>query len=198
MMPLTIVGNEAANHVHISAATRERCNGTIVLHGEGATFAMEDPIAGAYLYCTMSSDAEISIGHQCIYGNLTLHALDSGARIVIGNNVGLNGNVELGTHERATISVGDNCLFAGGVTVVASDIHHIYDIESGERINPARDISIGADVWVAAHSTVLKGTTIGNMSVVATCSVVTGSFPANCILGGVPAKVIRQGIRWQR
>ena len=52
-------------------------------------------------------------------------------------------------------------------------------------------VSIGDDVFIGARSIVLKGSSIGNGSVIAAGSVVTGDIPAGVVAGGVPAKVLR-------
>nr|WP_288788550.1 DapH/DapD/GlmU-related protein [uncultured Fibrobacter sp.] len=51
-------------------------------------------------------------------------------------------------------------------------------------------VKIGNRVWIGNNATILKGTEIGENSVVAAGAVVSGKFPANVILGGVPAKII--------
>lgn len=53
------------------------------------------------------------------------------------------------------------------------------------------EISLGDDVWIGAGATVLAGVSIGKGSIVAAGAVVNRSFPANVIVGGVPAKIIR-------
>ena len=52
-------------------------------------------------------------------------------------------------------------------------------------------IHIGKRVWIGSNATVLPGVTIGDGAVVAAGAVVTRDVPANTVVGGVPAKVIR-------
>ena len=52
-------------------------------------------------------------------------------------------------------------------------------------------ITIGNDCWIGAKATILDGTKIGNGCIVAAGAVVSGIFPENAIIGGVPAKVIK-------
>ena len=52
----------------------------------------------------------------------------------------------------------------------------------------ARPITVGKNVWIGAHATVLGGVTIGDNSIVAAGSVVTKSVPANTVAAGVPAR----------
>ena len=79
-----------------------------------------------------------------------------------------------------------------------TDWHSIIDIESGERINPARDIKIEDSVWIGEDVIVQKGVVIGCGSVVGAKAVVTKSLPKNTLSVGIPAKVIKENIRWQR
>ncbi len=55
----------------------------------------------------------------------------------------------------------------------------------------AKPIHIGKKVWLGANVTVLQGVTIGDNAIVAAGAVVTKDVPANAIVGGVPAKVIK-------
>lgn len=52
-------------------------------------------------------------------------------------------------------------------------------------------IKIGRRVWIGAHATVLPGVTIGDNAVIAAGAVVTKDVPANAVVGGVPAKIIK-------
>lgn len=55
-------------------------------------------------------------------------------------------------------------------------------------------IIIGENCWIGSHVRICKGVTIGNNSIVAACSVVTKDVPANCIVAGNPAKVVKTDI----
>lgn len=55
-----------------------------------------------------------------------------------------------------------------------------------------KPIRIGKNVWIGAHATVLQGVTIGDDAIVAAGAVVTKDVTAGVIVGGVPAKVIKQ------
>ena len=55
----------------------------------------------------------------------------------------------------------------------------------------AKPVKIGNDVWIGGNVTILPGVTIGNNVVVAAGAVVTKDVPDNCVVGGVPARVIK-------
>jgi acetyltransferase-like isoleucine patch superfamily enzyme len=54
-----------------------------------------------------------------------------------------------------------------------------------------RDVNVGHNVWIGYGACVLRGVTVGDNSVVGTNSVVTADVPANAVVGGIPAKLIR-------
>ena len=56
----------------------------------------------------------------------------------------------------------------------------------------AKPVTIGNDVWIGANCTILPGVNIGNNVVIAAGAVVTKDVPDNCVVGGVPAKVIKE------
>ncbi|MGE7413386.1 acyltransferase [Methylobacterium tarhaniae] len=197
-MGLAIQGDITNNDVQISKKFMDECQGTLVLHGTGSTVYIDTPNAAHSIFCTVASQARIVVGKNCVFGNLALHALEPGAVVMIGEDVGFNGQVSISAHERATIEIGNECLFASGVHVNASDVHSIFDLETHERINPAQDIVIGRHVWIGAGAQILKGTRIGDMSVVGAGSIVSGAHPGNVIIAGVPARTVRQGIYWRR
>ena len=56
----------------------------------------------------------------------------------------------------------------------------------------AKPVTIGNDVWIGGNVTILPGVNIGNNVVIAARAVVTKDVPDNSLIGGVPAKIIRQ------
>lgn len=96
------------------------------------------------------------------------------------------------------ISIGRNN-FCGIVTFSTSDFHSIIDLKSGQRINSPNDVLVGNNNWITNYVSIRKGAVISNDSVIATYSIVLKPFmESNVIIGGQPAKVLKQGISWSR
>jgi acetyltransferase-like isoleucine patch superfamily enzyme len=96
------------------------------------------------------------------------------------------------------IVVGDDCMFARAVNVRNSDMHALVDMETGGWLNPAADVTIEPHVWVAEDAWVLKGCTVGFGSVIGGKSLVNVSIPRFSLVAGIPAKVLRSGVTWDR
>lgn len=83
------------------------------------------------------------------------------------------------------------------LTIIAGD-HNFSEVgkyicdQHMKRPEDDQDVVIESDVWIGCNVTILKGVTIGRGSVVAAGAVVTKSCPPYSIIGGVPAKIIRQ------
>ena len=112
---------------------------------------------------------------------------DFGKNISIGNNVFINADCKF--QDQGGIEIDDGAFIGHGV--VLATLNHDLDPAKREQLHPGR-IKIGKGVWIGANATVLAGVTIGDHAVVAAGAVVTRDVPADTIVGGVPAKVIRQ------
>lgn len=111
---------------------------------------------------------------------------DFGKNITVGRNVFINSGCRF--QDQGGVTIGDNVLI--GHNVVLATLNHDFDPEKRGTIIPA-PIHIGHKVWIGANVTVTSGVTIGNNSIVAAGAVVTKNVPANTIVGGVPAKLIK-------
>jgi len=94
------------------------------------------------------------------------------------------------------LDIGRHCLIASGVRVADFDGHPIDavqrrrgDFVTADRVLP---VSIGDDVWIGNGATILKGVTLGDRSIIGTRAVVTHSVPADCIVVGNPAKIVKR------
>jgi acetyltransferase-like isoleucine patch superfamily enzyme len=185
------------NHVELDSAFIENCTGSISVEGNGSRLFIGAPLeCRGQMEIRILEGSEVHIEPGCVLRNLKIFA-QAGAVIRVGRGVGFNGGTSLLAHECATIDIGMGCLFGSGTTVTISDMHSIIDDASGFRIKPAADVSIGNHVWLGKDVTVLKGSSIGDHSVIGTKSVVSGMLPEHSICVGVPAKAIRNGISWR-
>lgn len=138
----------------------------------------------------LSASTTVVVGRDVLLAEgVRLHLRDAGARLEIGAGSFLNYRTEIIAHERVTI--GRGCLFAWDVQVLDSDSHRV---DGAPHTAP---VTIGDHVWVGCRATVLKGVTIGAGAVVAAGSVVTGDVPPAALVGGNPARVIREHVTWQ-
>ena len=111
---------------------------------------------------------------------------DYGKNITLGKGVFINEGCCF--QDQGGIEIGDDVLI--GQQVVIATLNH--DLAPNKRANmiPA-PVKIGNNVWIGAHATILAGVTIGDNAVVAAGAVVTKDVPANTVVAGVPAKVIK-------
>ena len=122
----------------------------------------------------------------------TVFSLKEHSVLKIGNRVGIS-NAAIVCHERVTI--GDRTLIGGGVKIYDTDFHSLDYKVRGDYANEVaktKPVTIGEDVFVGAHSIILKGVTIGDRSIVGAGSVVTKDIPADEVWAGNPAKCIRK------
>lgn len=170
---------------------------TIIIRGYGNRVRIGKCFHFSNVYIEASNGAVIDIDDDCNLGGLRIHALAPGASIHIGRGSSFNGAPQITAHEPSNITIGSGCLFAHGVSIASSDVHKIFDVETATRTNPPADIVIGDRVWVAANVSILKSSVISHDSVVGCDSQVRGQFPSNVLIAGIPAKIVRSGIRWE-
>ena len=88
-----------------------------------------------------------------------------------------------------SVTLGDSVMLANGAYITDSDWHGLYDrIDRDERVTP---VCLEDNVWVGDHAKVLKGVTVGENSVVAAGAIVTRDVPANVIVAGNPARIVK-------
>lgn len=125
-------------------------------------------------------------------------SLFSGCSMVIKANTTM-GNGEITVAEETSLNIGDDCMFAHGYEIRTSDMHPIYDLKTGQRLNFGASISIGNHVWLGRDVVILKGASISDNVVIGINSVVSKDIDIrNSIAIGSPAKVIRKDVIWGR
>lgn len=128
----------------------------------------------------------------CIRRGARIEVVGDDGKIEIGDGT----SIQLGFHCGAAkhVRIGRDVLIAGRVYI--SDHDHVFDHRD---LPPRRckelavaPVEIGDGAWLGEGSVVLKGVSIGRRAVVGANAVVTRSVPDGCVVGGVPAKIIRR------
>ena len=136
--------------------------------------------AGKFLHLIAAADNRVTLSS---YSDNRLQG-----SITIGDYCQFSPGVHINSAQRITI--GDNCMFAANAYVSDSDWHGLYN--RAKTFRCTQPISIGNNVWIGHGAKVGKGVCIGENSVVAAGSVVVKDVPANVVVGGNPAKVIKE------
>lgn len=116
------------------------------------------------------------------------------AKIIIGDNVGLS-SVALVAH--CEIIIGNNVKIGGGTFLYDTDFHSLNFRDRSDKNLDIKNkksapIKIGDNVFIGAHSIILKNVSIGSGSVIGAGSLVTKNIPENQIWAGVPARFLRK------
>lgn len=109
------------------------------------------------------------------------------ATIEIGAETFINYNTEFWCSHR--IVIGARCAISSHVIFMDHDYH------SGK---PPSAINVGNDVWIGVRATILRGVTIGSGAIVAAGALVIRDVPARSMVAGVPARVVKSDVSWNR
>ena len=123
------------------------------------------------------------VGHGC---KIRSHegAISIGAKSVLGQECTISSFQH--------VSIGRECVIADRVMMIDFD-HGMAEVERPIRLQGIykRDVRVGNNVWIGYGACILRGVTVGDNAVIGTNAVVTKDVPANAVVGGVPARLIR-------
>lgn len=140
----------------------------------------------------------LTVGANCQFNGGDFYFEDQGCTISIGAGTTVEHAHLAVTEPGRSITVGANCMFSTQIELRTGDSHSILDKATGKRINFAKNVVIEDRVWIGAKVIVLKGVTVGQGSIIGTASLVTSSVPPFCVAAGIPAKVVRENVDWDR
>ena len=144
---------------------------------------------GPRVVLEIKPDARIELGRWSWLGHGTKIRCHEGV-VSIGAKTVLGQECTISAYRH--VSIGRECVIADRVMLIDFD-HGVVDVERPIRLQGIymRDVNVGNNVWIGYGACILRGVTVGDNAVIGTNSVVTRDVPANAVVGGVPARVIR-------
>lgn len=155
-----------------------------------------------YVYLSALGKGKLELGNNVGIGAYSRLIISTsfnnvGKYIKIGNNVGIGEYAYLGGG--GGLEIGDDCII--GQYLSCHPENHNFDDSSKlirEQGVTRQGIKIGKNCWIGSKVTVLDGVTVGDNCVIAAGAVITKDMPANSVIGGVPAKVIKSTTSLQK
>jgi acetyltransferase-like isoleucine patch superfamily enzyme len=120
--------------------------------------------------------------------------------VIIGSKTVLGQECTISAYRH--VRIGEQCVIADRAMFIDFD-HGVVEVERPIRVQGIymRDVEVGSNVWIGYGACILRGVRVGDNAIVGTNAVVTKDVPANAVVGGIPAKILRmreapQELRW--
>lgn len=138
-------------------------------------------------------NCDIRLGRKVnLHAGVKLSGLGNAGKrssLVIGDGVAVGDRTEI--HAGNEVTIGDGTLIAWDCCIMDRDYHKF-----ASETEVTRPVHIGSHVWIGCHALILKGVTVGDGAVIAAGSVVTKDVPAGALVGGNPARVLKENVTW--
>ena len=174
LLPLTVVERFVRKVQHRAATLYWRCSPMTM--GKGVQI---------YRYTTIEHPHKVTLSDGVMLQENVLVNSELNGTLYLGRNVQINPHCKL--DHSGDLYIGDDTLISANTTLYTHS--HGYDPRT---VPVARPLHVGKNVWIGSHVVVLDNVnTIGDGALIASGSVVTKDVPANAIVGGNPAKILK-------
>lgn len=143
----------------------------------------------------------VGTGGLTIHNGITIDGIPSEfTTVIIGSGSSFEECTICSYHHNTSVTIGENCMFSGGIYVMGSDTHPIYNYETKEICNKThKGIAIGNHCWIGSSATILKNVSIPDDCIIGWGAIVTKSFKeSHCAIAGTPAKIVKHNVTWKR
>ena len=167
----------------------KRGTGNTITIGSGTRFDGSIEILG--------TKNTVVIGDNCHFkGDIVVK--DHGQTVTFGDHSTCK-SVYILCQEGCNVRIGRWCMLSRDIEIRTTDAHSLIDRQTGKRLNMPASIAIGDHVWVGVGAIINKGSRIASDSVVGAMAFVNSAFDEEgVVIAGVPAKVVRRGVTWNR
>ena len=143
-------------------------------------------------------------GGECVFSDRTF--ISGGSAIEIGQygTLFFDSNVYMGVLTRIAcyenIYIGTDCTFSWENILVDTDFHSIESLQDHSHSKMTRPISIGKNNWFGIRCCVTKGAKTPDNCIISAYSFLNknNDFPENSLVGGIPAKLLKTGLKFDR
>ncbi len=174
-------------HIELS----NTATGNILIYGRGSRAEGHHVIWGADNIVVFGED---NPQHLCV----NLYVNGDKTTTFVGSRSTSNNAAIFVQGTGTKVVIGEDCMFSHGIVIRTSDDHAIFDLDTGTHLNPIEDVIIEPLVWLCPEVHVLRGVRIGFGSIVAERSLVKSDVGRCTLVGGVPARVLRERVSWDR
>ncbi len=177
----------AHERVIIYGAKNIKSNTVLQVGLGNAKFVHEHDVTYLNISGSLFFKGNHTIGRGCRFD------IAQGAEMVVGRNGYINANTSFIINHKLVI--GDDCAISWNCQFLDEDFH---TIEYDGKVDKPNEIELGNHIWVGCDVKIYKGTVIPDGCVIAAGSVVRGNFTEkNALIGGNPAKIIKQNVLWK-
>lgn len=168
------------------------------IHGKGNVLEIYSHLPSGVSIHIYGNNNHLKIDKNVTFKKGLIWFENNGCEMLIGNGTTIESAQLAVAEDGSKLAIGADCMLSSNIRIATTDSHSVIDLSTGQRTNHAEDVVIGNHVWIGYNVSVNKGVSIGNDSVIAGNSVVTKIIPNNAIAAGIPAKVVRNNITWDR
>jgi acetyltransferase-like isoleucine patch superfamily enzyme len=154
---------------------------------------------GRRLEIQIARGAEVRFGRFVWIGDGSKIRCHEG-EVEIGEKTVMGQECTISAYRR--VRIGEQCVIADRAMFIDFD-HGVVEVDRPIRVQGIymRDVEVGSNVWIGYGACILRGVRVGDNAIVGTNSVVTKDVPANAVVAGIPARIIRmrdtpEELRW--
>jgi acetyltransferase-like isoleucine patch superfamily enzyme len=156
---------------------------------------------GSRVQLQIGRSARVHFGRWTWIGHGTKIRCHEG-EVQIGDKTVLGQECTISAYQH--VSIGEQCIIADRVMMIDFD-HNVAEVERPIRLQGIykRDVHVGNNVWIGYGAQILRGVTVGDNAIIGASAVVTRNVPANAVVAGAPARVIRmraapEALSWRK
>ncbi len=144
---------------------------------------------GPKLQIEIGRKGEVRFGRFVWVGDGTKIRCHEG-EVEIGQKTVIGQDCTISAYQR--VRIGEQCVIADRAMFIDFD-HSVGEVEHPVRAQGIykRDVEVGSNVWISYGACILRGVRVGDNAIVGANAVVTQDVPANAVVGGVPARILR-------